>query len=375
MPTSPNSIRRKLSISLASAAAFLLALELVLRVVGFRLPPPVPPIVIWNRDEDKHLDEKDELHERSPRQLWTPRAGANVKWGAAEHETINGDGYRGPALALAKTPGVLRIATFGDSSTFGFGVAWKDCYAARLPAELAARGVKAEVLDAGVIGFSIEQGFERYLELVRPYHPDVITLAFGAVNDHFPTPDLEDREKIAENARRAAERHPFVDGIRENVRIAHLAAWFVEKVQGFDRAKLVTELLKQKAEQKKLEPTMGNVDWPGKRRVSLVRFEEDLERFATTARADGSKVVLLSMPRADDWEKSSPVLVAYNAIVERVAKKLDAPLFDARSTMRAELEKGAGWNDLFVDAFHPSPKGHAIFAAHLAELIAPLAQR
>lgn len=365
-------MKRKISIAVASVLVFFALAELVLRIVDFRLPPPVAPIVIWNPEEDKHLSESESLHESATRQLWRPRPGAAVPWGDAEHEHINDDGYRGPAVPQAKTPGVLRIATFGDSSTFGMGVAWPDTYTARLVGELAARGVRAEVIDAGVIGFTIEQGLERYRELVRDLHPDVVTLAFGAVNDHFPAAGLEDREKIAESARRAAERRPVRDWLRENLRIVHAFAWVQERRAGVDREALAKDLMRHRGEQRKLEATMGKVDWPGKRRVSLARFEENLIRFAELAREDGAqRVVLISMPRHPERETNEPVLLEYNALVEKVGERLGLAVFDARRRIGEELAKGVKWEELFVDHYHPSPRGHALFAAGLAPLVAP----
>lgn len=364
--------RRKLLIAAVSVAAFFASAELVLRLIDFRLPPPVAPLVIWNPEEDRRLAQGEDLHEPATRQLWRPRAGAVVPWGEAEGERINAAGYRGPELAREKTPGVLRIATFGDSSTFGMGVEWRETYSARLVEELAAAGVRAEVVDAGVIGFTIEQGLERYQELVRELRPDVVTLAFGAVNEHFPTKDLEDREKIAENARRAAERRPVIDWVRERLRVAHFVAYLQERRAGVDREKLAQELMRQRGEQRKLAASMGQVDWPGKRRVSLARFEENLARFAELARADGVRsVVLISMPRHPEREASAPVLVEYNAIVERVGARLGLPVLDARGRIAAELAAGAAWEVLFVDHYHPSARGHALIARGLAPLVAP----
>ncbi|MCE9595074.1 MAG: SGNH/GDSL hydrolase family protein [Planctomycetes bacterium] len=365
-------LKQKLFVALGSLVVFFGAAEIVLRLVDYQLPPLVLPLIIWNPEEDKRLADGEALHEPAARQLWRPRADANVPWGAADDERINPFGYRGPVLAKAKTPGVLRIATFGDSSTFGMGVRWSETYSARLVEELASRGVPAEVIDAGVIGFTIEQGFERYQELVRELHPDVVTLAFGACNEHFPTRDLEDREKIAETARRAAERRPVIDWVRENVRVVYPFVELQEWRRGVDRKKLYAELGKKRSEIRKGEKGMGAVDWPGMRRVSVARFEEDLTKFVETVRADGAKtVVLISMTRSPQVVADEPVLLEYNAVVERVGAKLGAPVFDARARVAAELAGGAKWEQLFVDFYHPSPKGHALFARELADLIAP----
>lgn len=58
---------------------------------------------------------------------------------------------RGKAeLADAPEAGAMRIACIGDSVTFGWGVADEESWPARLAAELAGRGRRVEVLNAGV---------------------------------------------------------------------------------------------------------------------------------------------------------------------------------------------------------------------------------
>src|SRR5262249_11976745 len=120
-----------------------------------------------------------------------------------EPEYVNAEGFRGPSIPLAREPGTLRVATLGDSTTYGVGVTFADTFSARLQELLRARGTRADVLDGGVDGFTLAQGLERYRERVRPYRPDVVVATFGSVNEHFAAQDgLSDGEKI----RRSIER-------------------------------------------------------------------------------------------------------------------------------------------------------------------------
>ena len=99
-------IVKRLLIALVSVILCAGALELWLRWNGFEYPP-VEPIQIWNRVEDRDMRLGQGLHEYAGRQLWRPRPGAEIPWGG----TVNELGYRGPVLKPEKTPGVLRIAT------------------------------------------------------------------------------------------------------------------------------------------------------------------------------------------------------------------------------------------------------------------------
>src|SRR5262250_2354416 len=50
--------------------------------------------------------------------------------------TINGGGFRGPDVAIAKPPGVVRIAVVGDSFTEAMQVPYADCFSAVTEREL-----------------------------------------------------------------------------------------------------------------------------------------------------------------------------------------------------------------------------------------------
>jgi lysophospholipase L1-like esterase len=337
---------RKLALSLGVFALTAAAVEVGLRVAGFEHPPP-PPLVLWDPWTDKVLDSERGIHVRDRECLWVPRPGNPIRRPPigvpGSDERVNDAGFRGPELAREPAPGTLRIATLGDSSTFGYGVRWQDTYSARLVEELAARGVRAEVLDAGVVGYTAVQGLERYRHDVRPWRPDVVVAAFGAVNDGFDD-GFSDREKIAQERARGA-----LDGLAralaERSRSAQLAAWLAERMHGGDGA-----------------PRRARV-----RRVSLDEFRAALAEFAQLADADGAHFVALSMPRRTDMEEERPELVLYTRALEELAREERWPLVDARGAFRTAADEDA----LLLDAFHPQPEGHGLLARLLAEAIAP----
>jgi lysophospholipase L1-like esterase len=319
------------------------ALELGLRLAGFERPPP-PPIVIWNAEKDWMLNGQRGMFVRDPDCLWIPRAGNPIRRPPigvkGSDETVNAAGFRGPELALERTPGRLRVATLGDSSTFGFGVVWDDTYSARLVEELAARGIEAEVLDAGVVGYSVAQGVERYRRDVSPYRPDVVVAAFGAVNDAIPG-RYDDAAKLAlehGHGWRSVER-----SLREHVRTLQLAAWLRERLAGG-----------------------GAEGDDGVPRVSVAAFERALRELGELVRADGAELVLLSMPRGPSAERNWPTLPEYTAAIERLAAEEGWPLVDAYGLFR----RGGDPEAWLQDHCHPTAEGHAHIAAELARVIA-----
>lgn len=370
----PAKLRVKLGLSLASLLGLALAVELVLRLVGFSHLPAVLPLIVWNAEEDKGLRGGMGMFVEDRAQLWVPRPGAEVPYDPSNAERINAAGYRGSLRTPQPAEGVLRIVALGDSSTFGMGVPYAQTWCAKLEACLRAEGVPAEVIDLGVIGYTVEQGLERFETLGAALHPQIVIAAFGAVNEHFWAQSLSDRAKI-DARKQLAQLQRFLAKLRLELRVLHGCAWIVDRLRGEDRAALREAWKQQKRERDAFNLGVGEVDWKGERRVSLTRFGQALDDLDERVRDAGARLVLISMPRYPENEVAAPVLVLYNQAVEQAAQRLGAPCFDARAAV-AEAMAGPPsreWSELFVDAYHPSPAGHALFAAGLAPLIKSLA--
>jgi lysophospholipase L1-like esterase len=100
---------------------------------------------------------------------------------------INGQGFRGPEVALEKTPGVTRIMAVGGSTTFDSDVtaddqAWPARLAFHLSEQLPAR--RFEVINAGVPGYRMLADVIRLETSLYRYHPDILVLYQGH-NDLF----------------------------------------------------------------------------------------------------------------------------------------------------------------------------------------------
>jgi len=98
---------------------------------------------------------------------------------------INAQGMRvNHDYAYEKEEGVTRIVSLGDSYTIGYEVAEEDTFASILERELRAKGYRAEVLNAGVSGYSTaEECLYLERELLK-YRPDLILVSFYG-NDLF----------------------------------------------------------------------------------------------------------------------------------------------------------------------------------------------
>jgi lysophospholipase L1-like esterase len=90
----------------------------------------------------------------------------------------------GPEGSAAGT--TSRIVAFGDSTTATaeWAPSIKQVYAQRLPAALAARGIRAQVINAGIGNTTTREGRERLDRDVRSHKPDLVVVQFG-INDSW----------------------------------------------------------------------------------------------------------------------------------------------------------------------------------------------
>lgn len=102
-----------------------------------------------------------------------------VARGATFHLTSNSDGFRGPEFAPPK-PGVLRVVSLGDSSTFGWGVDPEYTYEELLARRLSEGGRRAEVFNLGMPGTTSRHGLGVLAHYAAPLKPDVVIVSFGA---------------------------------------------------------------------------------------------------------------------------------------------------------------------------------------------------
>ncbi len=99
---------------------------------------------------------------------------AEYRW-KVEFQT-NPDGLLPRDARRAKTPGLIRVMLFGDSSVVGRAVPAPERLHVKLQKQLEALGVRAEVLNAGVQGYSTDQELLLAKRLLPLYRPDIVLL-------------------------------------------------------------------------------------------------------------------------------------------------------------------------------------------------------
>ena len=221
-------------------------------------------------------------------------------------------------FAYEKPAGVVRVLSLGDSQTQGHEVRQEATYSAVLERALAARGVEAEVLNAGVSGFSTAEALV-YLENEGwRYSPDVVVLGFFA-ND-FEDNVKADLFRLDANGSLVVNRLEHIPGVRIQNMIYHVpfVRWLGENSYLYSLAFnttwsfFKTRLAEQAAERIDSAAVSDNVQYALPTRehsaaeVALaVALLERMHEFCTSR---GIRLIVVDIPSWVDGFRTNPSL-------------------------------------------------------------------
>jgi lysophospholipase L1-like esterase len=86
---------------------------------------------------------------------------------------------RTPQFEDQKKQGIKRVICIGDSGTYGYEVGFDEAWPRLLEKELYALGITAEVINAGVSGYTSLQGLRYYKRDLARLMPDLLITQFG----------------------------------------------------------------------------------------------------------------------------------------------------------------------------------------------------
>jgi len=140
-------------------------------------------------DLDMRFEHQLAMWERAPAFGYRNRPGfVGTSWGRVAVR-VGPQGFRGErGVAQARDPGVLRVVALGDSVTWGAGVDEEHTYAGVLSGLFSAAGTAAEVVNAGVVGYSALQEELLLERRVLELAPDVVLVQLCS-NDVLPSED------------------------------------------------------------------------------------------------------------------------------------------------------------------------------------------
>ena len=336
----------ELGFALLPALLLLAGAELGLRALGFRYQRS-PGYMQFAYPSPAELHR---VFLPDPLLLWRMQPGYDFGQG---YPKLNEQGFRGPDIPLAKTPGTFRVACLGDSVTFGLPAA---DYPSLLQRYLAAGlpGKQAQVFNFGVPGYSSWQGRQLLAREALPARPDVVTVLFGW-NDHWLVQGFSDHEQQAQNLGLFMLRD-LLARLRSYQALNYLAS----------------RLRPAESEELKL-------------RVPGDRFRENLLAMVRAGREQGVTVVLGTAPAGFGLDSIPDFFTAlgfiranadleplhrrYNQLVREVGREENVPVADLETVFQ---ERGVEnfFDHPEKDIIHPNARGLELIARTLADAIA-----
>lgn len=351
--------RRKLFWGLLCTFVALGIPEIVLRLCLFRIRIPAPATVYAWPAADAQMNDLGFFLQPDEHCFYDLRPGVRYSYRNTPMDVINSAGLRGPDISPTKAT-AIRIACFGDSSTFGMCVSDQLTWVRQLEGLLRERhtGGNIETLNAGVVGYTVLQGKHKYESKVRPFHPAIALLAFGAINEKMPALGSSDLERDATWER----------DYRWHVRRVADCIWNLRTVQFAGRSLL--ELRARQRNQLIVQCQLGQANFEAGRayqcRMSDDEFRETLTQFVMELKQDQCIPVLVNPHRRGSTEARYPQVLALSQAIFAVAETENIEVFDCNELFKRNPDYE---REYFADTHHPNANGNRVIAEGAAQFL------
>ena len=226
-------------------------------------------------------------------------------------KNINSHGLRDREISLEKPTNTFRILALGDSYTYGHRVTIEGTYVKQLESmlnqKLGHRGIRYEVLNAGVPGYNTRQELIHLQEVGLLYQPDAIILGFTMTDAELGFFDLKD-----------------IDGQLWMVR---LKEWIKNHFVLYDFVRSRLKRLINRIESARHNVKVrGAAFWPleeaaaGRTNAGWERCRESLEKFAAIARTRRIPILLIIYPSLRKLDDTYPFRASHALIAETATK-------------------------------------------------------
>ncbi len=275
---------------------------------------------------------------------------------------INNLGFRGPDISGEKPENVYRIICLGDSCTFGEGLGGDTVPYPRILENIlneSARGVRFEVVNAGVPGYNTIDGFYWIRDELMTLSPDLVTILFGW-NDHWLT-DRPPYEEAAKNSR-VVRLHDIL----HKLNIYRLLSRMIYR-------------LRWKSHQERLMIEFENSRFE----VLPHEYQTNLSGMRSMVKSGGADVILMTSPSGimpghepayllklgviNNLETLPALHETYNNVVRKTARENGVLLVDPAKAFKGREDEF--FDDRLVDPIHPNYAGHQFIARMLAEAV------
>ena len=290
----------------------------------------------------------------------------------------NSMGFRGAEFPFERTEGVARIAILGASTPYGPQVRDEETSAARLEELLRQRGIEAEVINAGVPGWTSRETLMNWRLAIRPLAPDVLVIVDGR-NEAFAQLWNAYRDDYQHYRDPTYEVETSNLAYKRWFRASHLLMWLVTRADllGFEMRlehPLYGSILFEN------KPTVVEAERAAGDPARVRAFVENLRALVTEARDEGTETVLATMPHWADGFVSGTLpghregyidaitlrVLGNNDEIRRLGQELGVPVAEGEALSSLEF---------LVDDCHFNPEGEAMFAEEILKQLEPLLPR
>lgn len=216
--------------------------ELALRLFWRPTAPKTPPVgtrqfLTWLSKRSVHEKNTKPLYRDDPQLLW--RLDPGIQINSFNHHfapdgeeqpiqiTINDDGYRGRKLNESADGSPARVLCLGDSNFFGYPLDDHDTLPFVLEETLNRNCPRSrwEVVNAGVPGYTIVQGWKWYQSQFQQHHFDVLMLSF-LNNDAWRQPNSD--AQLFQN--KSSSIQPLAELARQSRLVNWTESWFRREI-------------------------------------------------------------------------------------------------------------------------------------------------
>lgn len=267
---------------------------------------------------------------------WALPDSGTVVWHGTQGQ-VNRLGFRSPEPL--SDPSATRILVVGDSTVFGDGVSDTQTLPAQVQQHLMSRAL-VDVQNAGVPGYACIQTQAQVAQSREQFQPDVL-VTYNMLSDH-----------------RLAEPH---DTVVIDHQLGDLAHTGVGKLMAF----LVLRLRV----------------WERRPNLEVADYQRCMSEIVAAQSAAGGRTIIVlpfidtDFPDSPNFGQPDPStagtrLEDYREAATQVAAQTGSTWIDGPSIARAN---GLSQTSALQDMVHPTPRGHSVIAAAIAEAILPQA--
>jgi lysophospholipase L1-like esterase len=272
---------------------------------------------------------------------------------------VNSLGFNDDEFRMARTPGTVRIACLGSSTTEGGNPEGHEGSYPRLLRRILEErtGGPVEVLNFGMAGWTTAETMVNYFLVVQDYAPDVVVV-HEAVNDVDPRRWPGFRTDYSHYRKPWSEAHYSLP-YRLLVRFSDIFATSQLKSAAFDLQTLVT-----RPPRGPLRDTAGTLP-PD----TAAAFRRNVRTIGEHVRARGGHVVLATVPydpRATGAGVYRSGIDEHNRILRELATEEGFTLADVDARGR---ERPGDLHPFFLDLVHMTPEGNRFKAEVIAQAL------